>query len=243
MISLKLKPAAALIWIGFVLPVLADTSFSIRRMARDDVPFGQGQCDIRLQVDNEAEVRVRGMQVDIRTFAGRGARDDGSECNEPLPNRAPERFNYEVRDSRGDVALLSPPSRANGYSAIFRIRDSKSGEGRYHIRLTWALTGAGDFRGDGGRRPFDDRRSRDFDDRGGGLRIISARYGDDRRSRDVTPLVRDMVRGGRLSVRATNQDMRGDPAVGSDKYLTVVYEYRGRREERRVREGASLELP
>ena len=56
------------------LPALADTRFQIRRMTRDDVPPGKGQCDIRLQVDNEVEVAVRGDFISIRTLAGQDAR-------------------------------------------------------------------------------------------------------------------------------------------------------------------------
>src|SRR5262245_40717145 len=99
------------------VPVLADTQFRVRRMTRNDVPLGQGQCDIRLQIDNEAEVSVRGDMVYIRTISGRDGRDDGSECNEPLPGRNLEGFRYEVRDSRGEIRLLSEPSPRNGYSA------------------------------------------------------------------------------------------------------------------------------
>src|SRR5437763_17064020 len=83
------------------LPALADTRFQIRRMTRDDVPLGKGQCDIRLQVDNQGEVAGRGDVVSIKTLAGRDARDDGSECNAPLPNRDSEACNSEVQDSRG----------------------------------------------------------------------------------------------------------------------------------------------
>ena len=68
-------------------PSLADTRFQIRRMTREDVPPGKGQCDIRLQVDGEAEVTIRGDLATIRTISGRDARDDGSECNALLPNR------------------------------------------------------------------------------------------------------------------------------------------------------------
>ena len=41
-------------------------------MTRDDVPVGKGQCDIRLQVDGEVEVSVRGDRVDVRTIIGAG---------------------------------------------------------------------------------------------------------------------------------------------------------------------------
>jgi hypothetical protein len=126
-----------------VIPAFADTRFQAHRMTRNDVPLGKGQCDIRLQVDNEVEVSVRGDMVYARTLSGRDARDDGSECNAPLPSRDLQNFNFEVLDKRGDIQLLSEPSPRNGYQAIVRIRDSESGEGRYHFRLSWAMTGEG----------------------------------------------------------------------------------------------------
>src|SRR3982074_432600 len=85
-----------------VLPALADTRFQIRRMTRNDVPNGKGQCDIRLQVDDQVEVMVRGDDVFIRTLSGQDARDDGSECNAPLPPDDLRGFNFEVKDSRSD---------------------------------------------------------------------------------------------------------------------------------------------
>jgi hypothetical protein len=106
-------------------------------MARNDVPLGRGQCDIRLQVDNEVEVSVRGDSVMIRTISGRDAMDDGSECNIPLPDRVPTDFNFEVKDSRGEIRLMDPPSRRTNFAAVVRIRDSSGGQGRYHFRLTW----------------------------------------------------------------------------------------------------------
>src|SRR5437867_9146414 len=109
-ISLLLLSAAA--------PMMAETQFRVRRTTRDDVPLGKGQCDIRLQVDNEVEVSVRGDQVSIRTMAGQEARDDGSECNAPLPSRDVGGVNFEVRDSRGDIRLLAEPSRRNDFTAI-----------------------------------------------------------------------------------------------------------------------------
>jgi hypothetical protein len=140
--------------LGAALPALADTQFRIRRMTRDDVPLGKGQCDIRLQIDNEAEVSVRGDTVFIRTIAGRDGRDDGSECNAPLP-RNPRNFNYEVRDSRGDIKLIGEPGR-RGDAAVVLIRDSSGGEGRYHFRLTWEEgPGGGGFNDRSGRPDFD----------------------------------------------------------------------------------------
>ena len=144
-------------------PALADSQFRIRRMTRDDVPLGKGQCDIRLQVDNEVEVTVRRDTVYLHTIAGRDAYDDGSECNAPLPDRDLVGFRFEVMDSRDGIRLLSEPSRRNDFGAIVRIRDSSGGQGRYHFRLSWEMTGGGGFPGGrGDRRPgppiIDDRR-------------------------------------------------------------------------------------
>jgi hypothetical protein len=156
---------SALMILAAALPALADTRFQIRRMTRDDVPLGKGQCDIRLQVDNEVEVHVRGDGVTIRTLAGQDARDDGSECNAPLPNRDIEAFNYEVRESRNDIRLLAEPSRRNDFTAIVRIRDGSGGFGRYHFRLTWAMTGSDYRSGPAGPPPG---RHDDFDRPRGG---------------------------------------------------------------------------
>jgi hypothetical protein len=139
------------------LPAAANTQFQIRRMTRDDVPLGKGQCDIRLQVDGEVEVSVHRDVVSIRTISGRDAYDDGSECNAPLPDRDVEGFGFDVREKRNDLQLLAEPSRRNNFAAMVRIRDTSGGQGRYHFRITWQMTG-GDFRpggpgGPGGGRP------------------------------------------------------------------------------------------
>jgi hypothetical protein len=142
-------------------------------MVRNDVPPGKGQCDIRLQIDDEVEVTVRGDLVYLKTIKGRDGRDDGSECNEPLPNHPVADFNFEVKDSRGEIRLIAEPSRRTDFQAVVRIRDSDSGEGRYHFRLSWRITGDRDFTDRGRFGDDGDRRGRfDDDDRRG-------RFGDD----------------------------------------------------------------
>lgn len=172
------------------LPAMADTRFRVRQMTRNDVPFGKGQCDIRLQVDGEAEVSVRGDMVYVRTISGRDARDVGSECNEPLPSRNLREFQYEVKDSRGDIRLLDEPSPRNGFSAVVRIRDSQGGEGRYHFRLSWAISGGGRGFGGGGGDVRPERGPRDrFDTihfRGRGTGVLERRGEPPRRIHAVT---------------------------------------------------------
>ena len=132
-------------------------------MTRDDVPAGKGQCDIRLQVDNEVEVSVRGDLVAIRTISGHDARDDGSECNAPMPDHDIVGFKFEVMESRNEIRLLAEPSRRNDFAAIVRIRDSSGGEGRYHFRLSWAITGSDYGRTGGGNDRPPSSRDDNFD--------------------------------------------------------------------------------
>jgi hypothetical protein len=144
--------------LGFVSGLWADVEFQARKMTRSDVPLGKGQCDIRLRVDGEVEVSVRGDRVSVRTVSGREARDDGSECNEPMPARPLDDFQYEVRDRRGDIVLLSEPAPRTRFAAVVRIRDGDGGEGRYHFRLSWRMDGGGPgFTGRPGNRPGNDR--------------------------------------------------------------------------------------
>lgn len=79
---------------------------------------------------------------------------------------------------------------------------------------------------------------------GGRIRIIRAFYtADDGRRADVTRLVQERARDGRLRLRVSNQDLGGDPAPTRPKTLTVVYESRGQEREVRAREGDVIELP
>jgi hypothetical protein len=167
----------------------ADLEFQAKRMTRTDVPLGKGQCDIRLQVDGEAEVSVRGDRVSVRTISGRDPRDDGSECNEPMPVRPLTGFNFEVLDRRGDIKLLTEPDRRSGFGAVVRIRDSQGGEGRYHFRLSWQMDSGGPGpaagpgpasrrnTGDDWRRTPQDREHEEYDprgQRGGGVPMARA---------------------------------------------------------------------
>jgi hypothetical protein len=210
-----MKRAAALFFV-LALPAMADTQFRVRQMTRGDVPLGKGQCDIRLQVDGEAEVSVRSQTVSVRTISGRDPRDDGSECNEPLPERNLQGFNFEVMDRRGDIALLSQPSPRNGFTAVVRIRDSQGGEGRYHFRLSWQMTGGGNEGrgGDYGREGGREERGRDYDRQGGNfgfdqaIRVcqdaVTDRIWNQYRYRDV----------GFENVRADDRPGRNDYVIG-----------------------------
>jgi hypothetical protein len=190
-------------WVTFLavlaaVPACADTRFRARHMTRNDVPDGKGQCDIRLLVQGESEVSVRGDMVVIHTISGADSRDDGSECNFPLPGRELRGFNFEAVESRNEMRLVDPPSGRNSFAAMVRIRDSAGNFGRYRFRLSWE-TGPVSYlpRGAAGRHDegFTANNALSFHGRGMGEQRIDGN--GPRRLQDATI---NIDRGGRIVV-------------------------------------------
>ena len=75
------------------------------------------------------------------------------------------------------------------------------------------------------------------------LKIIGGYYGVQGRTVNVTDVLRSRIRDGALSFVVTNSALGGDPAVGADKILIVVYRYQGKESATAVREGYSLAIP
>jgi hypothetical protein len=78
---------------------------------------------------------------------------------------------------------------------------------------------------------------------GGDLQIVRAYYGLNNRTNDVTQLLRGRMQNGSLVIQVNNNNMGGDPAVGGDKVLTVIYRYQGREQTSTVKEGNTLRIP
>ena len=96
------------------------------------------------------------------------------------------------------------------------------------------------------RDDWDDRPARYGDrdrDDWNGLKIIRAYYGIQGRTVNVTDMLRARVRDGAMSFVVTNNALGGDPAVGADKYLIVIYRYQGQEAATFVREGYTLTIP
>ena len=85
-------------------------------------------------------------------------------------------------------------------------------------------------------------RDRDRDDYQG-VRLIRAYYGWHENTVNVTELLRARMRDGQISFVVTNSALGGDPAVGADKILVVIYRYQGRESAAIVREGNTLTIP
>ena len=76
-----------------------------------------------------------------------------------------------------------------------------------------------------------------------GVRIVRAYYGWAGNTVNVTEMLRSRMRDGQISFVVTNSALGGDPAVGADKILVVIYRYQGRESATIVREGNTLTIP
>jgi hypothetical protein len=96
------------------------------------------------------------------------------------------------------------------------------------------------------RDDWDDRPAnyggRDRDD-WNSLKIIRGYYGVQGRTVNVTDALRSRIRDGVLNFVVTNSALGGDPAIGADKTLIVIYRYQGKESATAVREGNTLTIP
>jgi hypothetical protein len=114
-----------------------------RQMAGWDVRAREGRCEIRVWVDNRAEVRMRGDGIFVRTLEGSKSRDDGSECSQPLPYNSVRDFQIRQTGGRSRVTLAQEPGRMNNYTAMISIEDRQGGGDNYAFEVTWRSEGDG----------------------------------------------------------------------------------------------------
>ncbi len=93
------------------IPLAAQTNpvFSPRRMKDYNEQSRDGRCVLRVRVDDEIDVELRGNSVLLRTITGRPGKDEGSECSQPLPAGGFTKFNFRGIDGRGEVRLVQEP--------------------------------------------------------------------------------------------------------------------------------------
>jgi len=124
------------------IPASADSRFRITIMPRPELSPGRGQCDIRLEIDNEVRITIRRDLVLVHTISGEDARDDGSDCSTPVPDRDVRNFAIQPVDNRSEMRILERPSERNDYAVVLRIVDDAAGFGRYHFRMSWDAAAA-----------------------------------------------------------------------------------------------------
>ena len=123
-----------------------------------------GRCTIRVRIDDDSDVELRGDQIRIRPLRGGPGRDEGSECNAPLPTSGNIRnFRFRGIDGRGNPRLVQEPASRNYYVAVVNVQDPRGGDEGYTFELSW------DWDGSGGGGIFPDRPStRPWPPSGGG---------------------------------------------------------------------------
>ena len=132
---------------GFLIAAVVFTSsaafgqFDIQVRARQlpgwDARAREGHCEIRVWVDNRAEVRMRGDAIFVRTLEGSRGRDEGSECSQPLPYNSVRDFQIRQTAGRNPVALSQEPNRMNNYTALMSIEDRQGGGDNYAFEVSW----------------------------------------------------------------------------------------------------------
>jgi len=115
----------------------SEMQLHVRRQSGWDPRTREGRCEIRLWVDNRAEVRLRGDAVFVRTVEGARGRDEGSQCSQPLPFNSVRGFQIRQTAGRNRVELAQEPSRMNNFTAMFAIDDRQGGGDTYAFEVTW----------------------------------------------------------------------------------------------------------
>ena len=114
-----------------------DAQLRARQLPGWDARAREGCCEIRVWVDNHAEVRMRGDVIFVRTLEGSKGRDEGSECSQPLPYNSVLGFQIRQTAGRNRIALMQEPSRKNNYTAMISIDDRQGGGDSYSVEFTW----------------------------------------------------------------------------------------------------------
>ena len=142
--------APAALVLGSLLALTSAATFGqselqlrVRQLPGWDARAREGKCEIRIWVDNRAEVRMRGDTIFVRTLEGSRGRDEGSACNQALPYNSVRSFEIHQTAGRSRIALAQQPSRMNNFTALIAIEDTQGGGDNYAFDATW-LSEAGD---------------------------------------------------------------------------------------------------
>ena len=104
---------------------------------RGTVGGDEGQLSWRGDVDDVAEIRLQGRRVEYRTRSGEPLRNVRYDLRgEGLPRR-PITLALDVVKGRGSVIVVEQPNQSNGFTAILRVIDRRSGYGDYDFDLRW----------------------------------------------------------------------------------------------------------
>ena len=98
---------------------------------------GAGSLSWSGRVDDVVEIQLSGRRVDAITRSGVRVSDVNSNVRGGgLPNRNVN-LRIDQRSGRGSITVIQQPSSWNGYTAIIRINDSRSGAAFYDFAAYW----------------------------------------------------------------------------------------------------------
>lgn len=98
---------------------------------------GAGSLNWSGRVDDVVEIQISGRRVDAITRSGVRVSDVRSSVRGGgLPNRNVN-LRIDQRSGRGSIAVVQQPSSWNGYTAVIRINDSRSGAAYYDFSAYW----------------------------------------------------------------------------------------------------------
>lgn len=137
----RLLLAAGAVFVSAAAFAQVDIQLRARQLPGWDARSREGRCLLRVWVDNRAEVRMRGDQIFVRTLEGARARDEGSECSQPLPYNYVRDFRIRQTAGRNRVEVAQEPTRANNYGALIVIDDKQGGGDTYTFEVSWASEG------------------------------------------------------------------------------------------------------
>jgi hypothetical protein len=135
-----LLPALAFITLPQALFAQSEFQMQPRHMNGWNPGAPQGRCRLLLWVDQRADVRIRGWDIWVRTVQGAPSRDEGSECNQPMPASV---SNFQIRTvkGRGRVWVSQLPNPGNRYQAVVSIDDKQGGASSYVVDVNWVRGG------------------------------------------------------------------------------------------------------
>ena len=133
---------------GIAALVLSSAGFAqieiqlrVRQQPGWDPRAREGRCEVRVWVDHQAELSIRGDRIFVRTVEGARSYDEGSACSQPLPYNSVRDFRLRQTAGRSRVNLLQEPNRMNNYTALLSINDDQGGGDHYAFEVTWGSEG------------------------------------------------------------------------------------------------------
>lgn len=115
----------------------------IARAADWNPAAAEGQCRLRVWVDDSARVELRGDRVVLRTATGQRSFDLGSSCDQPLPFDRIDDVRVIGVSARGALLDVQLPGPRNDFTGAFTIDDPQAGGTEYEVVVAWRNPEAG----------------------------------------------------------------------------------------------------